>query len=113
MVYCPLCERERRPPENPLHRDRGRIPPLNVIGKITEHPVGDIGGKPLGEHVAPHLLGRNLLPAKLLPNRFADQVDLVPLAQGLRAGEHIRASGVFALKQCTRANRGDVPLMDR
>jgi hypothetical protein len=53
---------------------------LNVIGKITEHPVGDIGGDPPGEQVAPHLLGRNLLPEKVLANSFTDQLGLVPLA---------------------------------
>jgi hypothetical protein len=61
----------------------------------------------------PHLLGRNLLPEQVLANSFTDQLDLVPLAQRLRTGEHVRASGVFVLKQRTRANRGDVPLVDR
>src|SRR2546423_5769449 len=111
----PLADGECGSPQNLYQsgRRRSRRWLLLEAGPVSKQPVGDVLGKALGEHRLADLRRRDFLPEHLPTNGFTDQADLVALAEGLWAGEHVDVSGVCGVEERTGADRGDVPLVDR
>ena len=112
MIEHPFHEWARRCASNLFHGVRDQLRFSHKGGPGIERPIHE-RGRPIGEHLLPRGLPRDLLITQRPLDHLADGLHLLDLGQRLRSGQQILRPTVPGALQHSDGHRRDIPLVNQ